>query len=56
LLAAGSSACRLPAFPARRQEVWDDLEPQFRAAINSFTLLPTTDAYIAPDQNPWLFF
>jgi hypothetical protein len=45
-----------PAFCARRQELWEDLEPQFKAAIESFTMLATTDAYIPPDKNPWLFF
>ena len=47
-----------PALPPapHRQELWEDLEPQFKAAIESFTMLATTDAYIPPDKDPWLFF
>lgn len=47
--------CPRPPLPCR-QDFWDDLEPQFRQAIDSFKLLETTSAYIPPDQNPWLFF
>eukprot|EP00877_Chromochloris_zofingiensis_P007690 jgi/Chrzof1/3174/Cz12g14170.t1_PPD5[v5.2] len=39
-----------------RQELWDDLAPQFQQAVGSFRLTETTSAYIAPDKDPWLFF
>ena len=39
-----------------RQEMWDDLLPLFQRCVDSYQLLPTTEAYIPPDQNPWLFF
>ncbi|KAF8063737.1 PPD5 [Scenedesmus sp. PABB004] len=38
------------------QALWADMAGGFKAAVDSFRLLPTTDAYIPPDQNPWLFF
>lgn len=38
------------------QELWSELEPQFQKAVASFTMLPTTQEYIPPNQNPWLFF
>jgi hypothetical protein len=39
-----------------RQEMWADLEPLFKQCINSFRLLETTNSYIPPDKDPWLFF
>eukprot|EP00878_Enallax_costatus_P031048 GHUV01033882.1.p1 GENE.GHUV01033882.1~~GHUV01033882.1.p1 ORF type:complete len:297 (+),score=49.64 GHUV01033882.1:64-954(+) len=38
------------------QSLWDDLAGPFKTAVDSFQLVPTTRSYIAPDQNPWLFF
>lgn len=35
------------------QAMWDDLSGQFKTAIDSFELVQTTRAYIAPDKNPW---
>ena len=37
----------------RRQEMWDDLQPQFKAAIDSFRLVEPTSAYIPRDKDPW---
>ena len=37
-------------------ENWDDLEPVFTEAMESFRLTETTNAYIPPDKDPWLFF
>eukprot|EP00955_Chlamydomonas_euryale_P017775 189838-Chlamydomonas_euryale.AAC.2 len=39
-----------------RQDQWDDLAPLFEESIKDFQLIPTTDQYIPPDKNPWLFF
>eukprot|EP00195_Chlamydomonas_chlamydogama_P003864 CAMPEP_0202921462 /NCGR_PEP_ID=MMETSP1392-20130828/77409_1 /ASSEMBLY_ACC=CAM_ASM_000868 /TAXON_ID=225041 /ORGANISM="Chlamydomonas chlamydogama, Strain SAG 11-48b" /LENGTH=251 /DNA_ID=CAMNT_0049615033 /DNA_START=212 /DNA_END=967 /DNA_ORIENTATION=+ len=39
-----------------RQELWDDLLPLFRQAASSFKLEATTNQYIPPDKDPWLFF
>lgn len=39
-----------------REEMWADLSPVFAKCIESFKLEPTTDQFISPDQNPWLFF
>ncbi|GAX79956.1 hypothetical protein CEUSTIGMA_g7395.t1 [Chlamydomonas eustigma] len=39
-----------------RQEMWDELLPVFKKSVESFKLLPTTDSYVPPDKNPWLFF
>lgn len=39
-----------------RQDMWDDLEPLFRQSLSSFRLLPTTNSFISPDKDPWLFF
>eukprot|EP00192_Tetraselmis_astigmatica_P021173 CAMPEP_0117682430 /NCGR_PEP_ID=MMETSP0804-20121206/19656_1 /TAXON_ID=1074897 /ORGANISM="Tetraselmis astigmatica, Strain CCMP880" /LENGTH=296 /DNA_ID=CAMNT_0005492543 /DNA_START=14 /DNA_END=904 /DNA_ORIENTATION=- len=36
--------------------IWDNLEPVFREAVNSFELKSITSAYIPPDKDPWLFF
>ncbi|KIY93318.1 PsbP domain-containing protein 5 [Monoraphidium neglectum] len=36
--------------------LWEDLSPRFLDSIESFRLLPTTNAYIPPDKDPWLFF
>ena len=33
-----------------RQDSWDELEPLFRKSIQSYALMPTTSAYIPPDQ------
>lgn len=38
------------------QALWDDMAGQFKTAVDSFKLVPTTRDYIAPDKNPWLFF
>lgn len=38
------------------QDLWEDLEEPFKEAVDSFTLLDPTDAYVAPDQDPWRFF
>jgi hypothetical protein len=38
------------------QDMWEELQQPFQQAIDSFKLVPTTNAYIPPDQNPWLFF
>jgi hypothetical protein len=35
------------------QSMWADMADGFKAAVDSFTLVETTNAYIAPDQNPW---
>eukprot|EP00775_Hariotina_reticulata_P002083 gene2083-2402_t len=35
------------------QALWKDLSGSFQIAVDSFKLLPTSDAYIAPDKNPW---
>jgi hypothetical protein len=36
--------------------LWDDLAPQFRAAVASFRLDEPTKAYVAPDFEPWKFW
>lgn len=38
------------------EELWGELEPLFRRAVDSFVMLPTTRDYIPPDKDPWLFF
>ncbi|WIA34603.1 hypothetical protein OEZ86_012923 [Tetradesmus obliquus] len=38
------------------QSLWADMADGFKTAVDSFTLVEPTNAYIAPDQNPWLFF
>jgi len=37
-------------------ELWEDLEPCFQKAVSSFRLVQTTNKYIPPDKDPWLFF
>jgi hypothetical protein len=38
------------------QERWEDLEEPFMRAIQSFTLDKEGPNYIAPNQDPWMFF
>lgn len=38
------------------QGLWSELSGPFQQAVDSFKLMPTTQDYIPPDQNPWLFF
>jgi len=38
------------------QELWDDVSAGFAKSVESFRLLPTTNRYVAPDQDPWRFF
>ena len=38
------------------QDLWPALGPAFKAAALSFALDAPTDAYVAPDQDPWRFF
>eukprot|EP00882_Tetradesmus_deserticola_P013060 GHRQ01013852.1.p1 GENE.GHRQ01013852.1~~GHRQ01013852.1.p1 ORF type:complete len:310 (+),score=111.44 GHRQ01013852.1:555-1484(+) len=38
------------------QSMWADMADGFKAAVDSFVLLAPTNAYTAPDKNPWLFF
>jgi hypothetical protein len=35
------------------QSLWADMADGFKTAVDSFTLVDTTNAYIPPDQNPW---
>ena len=36
--------------------VYAELEEGFKAAVDSFTLLPPGKGYVPPDKDPWLFF
>eukprot|EP00879_Flechtneria_rotunda_P026245 GHRR01027974.1.p1 GENE.GHRR01027974.1~~GHRR01027974.1.p1 ORF type:complete len:208 (+),score=53.59 GHRR01027974.1:604-1227(+) len=38
------------------QVLWNDLSNGFKTAVDSFQLVATTNAYIPPDKDPWLFF
>lgn len=38
------------------QELWDDLQPLFKQAVDDFRLTATTSDYVPPDKDPWRFF
>lgn len=38
------------------QQLWDDMEPGFKQAIDSFRLPTPGRDFIDPEKNPWLFF
>lgn len=37
-------------------QLWDQYEGAIRKAIASFRLEETTRDYVAPNENPWMFF
>lgn len=52
----GHPPCEPCPAPSCPEELWGELEPLFRRAVDSFVMLPTTRDYIPPDKDPWLFF
>lgn len=38
------------------EELWGELQVPFMTAVNSFTLVEPSSAYVAPDKDPWRFF
>lgn len=53
LCALRALACAAAPPAGWLQALWDDMAGPFKAAVDSFKLVATTNAYIPPDKDPW---